>query len=216
MSTTDVFISYARADRPIAQVFAEALIEEGFNVWWDASLHSGETFDEVIEQRLRDAKAVVRAVVPSVGCIALGSCRGDARRSTQHAHPGDHRAVRSSDRFRADAYGRALPLARRPLRHLLADIHQRREPTHSNSRGASRRRCAAAARADTGAREHRGACPRATPGTAPAAATAGKRRAERRGAFPREGARPRQAVGSERAQQGPLPRDRRVRARPAS
>jgi hypothetical protein len=28
-------------------------------VWWDASLHSGETFDEVIEQRLRDAKAVV-------------------------------------------------------------------------------------------------------------------------------------------------------------
>ena len=59
MSTTDVFISYARADRPIAQVFAEALIEEGFNVWWDASLHSGETFDEVIEQRLRDAKAVV-------------------------------------------------------------------------------------------------------------------------------------------------------------
>jgi hypothetical protein len=59
VSTTDVFISYARADRPIAQVFAEALIEEGFNVWWDASLHSGETFDEVIEQRLRDAKAVV-------------------------------------------------------------------------------------------------------------------------------------------------------------
>lgn len=28
-------------------------------MWWDASLHSGETFDEVIEQRLRDAKAVV-------------------------------------------------------------------------------------------------------------------------------------------------------------
>jgi hypothetical protein len=59
VSATDVFISYARADRPIAQLFAEALIEEGFNVWWDASLHSGETFDEVIEQRLRDAKAVV-------------------------------------------------------------------------------------------------------------------------------------------------------------
>ena len=31
----------------------------GFTVWWDASLHTGETFDEVIEQRLRDAKAVV-------------------------------------------------------------------------------------------------------------------------------------------------------------
>src|SRR5690349_23650393 len=40
-------------------MFAEAFADEGFSVWWDASLHSGETFDEVIEQRLRDAKAVV-------------------------------------------------------------------------------------------------------------------------------------------------------------
>ena len=59
MSGTDIFISYARTDRPVARAFAECLLEEGFNVWWDASLHSGETFDEVIEQRLRDAKAVV-------------------------------------------------------------------------------------------------------------------------------------------------------------
>lgn len=42
-----------------ARIFAECLGEEGFRVWWDASLHSGETFDEVIEQRLRDARAVV-------------------------------------------------------------------------------------------------------------------------------------------------------------
>ena len=40
-------------------MFAEALTDEGFTVWWDASLHSGETFDEVIERNLRDAKAVV-------------------------------------------------------------------------------------------------------------------------------------------------------------
>jgi hypothetical protein len=40
-------------------MFAEALSDEGFSVWWDASLHSGETFDEIIEQQLRDAKAVV-------------------------------------------------------------------------------------------------------------------------------------------------------------
>ncbi len=40
-------------------MFAEAFIDEGFTVWWDAVLHSGETFDEVIEQRLRDAGAVV-------------------------------------------------------------------------------------------------------------------------------------------------------------
>ncbi|HEY6049237.1 MAG TPA: TIR domain-containing protein [Sphingomicrobium sp.] len=59
MTGTDIFLSYARQDRGTARMFAECFMEEGFSVWWDASLHSGETFDEVIEQRLRDAKAVV-------------------------------------------------------------------------------------------------------------------------------------------------------------
>jgi hypothetical protein len=59
LSGTDIFISYARQDRPAARIFAESFAEEGFGVWWDASLHSGETFDEVIERNLRDAKAVV-------------------------------------------------------------------------------------------------------------------------------------------------------------
>jgi hypothetical protein len=59
MSGTDIFLSYARSDRAAAKMFAEAFIAEGFSVWWDAVLHSGETFDEVIEQRLRDAAAVV-------------------------------------------------------------------------------------------------------------------------------------------------------------
>jgi hypothetical protein len=59
MSGTDIFLSYARQDRATALLFAERLREHGFSVWWDASLHSGETFDEVIERNLRDAKAVV-------------------------------------------------------------------------------------------------------------------------------------------------------------
>ena len=59
MSGTDIFLSYARQDRATARTFAESLASEGFSVWWDASLHSGETFDEVIERNLRDAKAVV-------------------------------------------------------------------------------------------------------------------------------------------------------------
>jgi len=52
-------LSYARQDRATARTFAECLKNEGFEVWWDASLHSGETFDEVIERNLRDARAVV-------------------------------------------------------------------------------------------------------------------------------------------------------------
>jgi hypothetical protein len=59
VSGTDLFLSYARADRASARLFAEYLGEEGFSVWWDASLQAGETFDEVIEQRLRDAGAVI-------------------------------------------------------------------------------------------------------------------------------------------------------------
>jgi hypothetical protein len=59
LSDTDIFISYSREDREIARRFAVGLSDEGFRVWWDAALHSGETFDEVIEEQLRAAKAVV-------------------------------------------------------------------------------------------------------------------------------------------------------------
>lgn len=59
VSGPDIFISYCRQERPAARLFAEAFAEEGFKVWWDAVLHSGETFDEVIERELRAAKAVV-------------------------------------------------------------------------------------------------------------------------------------------------------------
>lgn len=76
MSGTDIFLSYARSDRPAARIFAESFAEEGFSVWWDASLHSGETFDEVIEQRLRDAGAVV--VLWSKASVASRWVRAEA------------------------------------------------------------------------------------------------------------------------------------------
>lgn len=59
MSGNDIFISYSREDRAAARHFAESFAGEGFSVWWDAALRSGQTFDEVIEQELRAAKAVV-------------------------------------------------------------------------------------------------------------------------------------------------------------
>lgn len=55
----DVFISYNREDRDRAGVIASALEAEGFSVWWDAALRAGETYDEVTEQNLRTAGAVV-------------------------------------------------------------------------------------------------------------------------------------------------------------
>ena len=59
MAGNDIFISYSREDRAAAKHFSECFSREGFSVWWDAVLRSGQTFDEVIEKELRAAKAAV-------------------------------------------------------------------------------------------------------------------------------------------------------------
>ena len=59
LSGPDIFISYCSEDRNVARRYAQRFVDEGFTVWWDAALHSGETFDEVIETALKAAKAVV-------------------------------------------------------------------------------------------------------------------------------------------------------------
>lgn len=59
MPTSDIFISYSRTDRSFAKHLANCLEDEGFSVWWDAALHAGESFDEVIEAQLRAARVVV-------------------------------------------------------------------------------------------------------------------------------------------------------------
>ena len=40
----DVFISYAKADRPLALKLAAMLEAEGWKVWWDTSLIPGDDF----------------------------------------------------------------------------------------------------------------------------------------------------------------------------
>jgi hypothetical protein len=55
----DIFLSYNREDQAVARRFAEAFEREGLNVWWDVTLRSGEAYDKVTEQALRDARAVV-------------------------------------------------------------------------------------------------------------------------------------------------------------
>ena len=55
----DVFVSYSRDDRKIAQQFATGLERDGFSVWWDQAIRAGETFDRVTEKALEEARAVV-------------------------------------------------------------------------------------------------------------------------------------------------------------
>jgi hypothetical protein len=56
---SDVFISYASADRDRAKVLAETLAGQGWSVWWDRTIPPGRAFDEVIEEALDAAKCVV-------------------------------------------------------------------------------------------------------------------------------------------------------------
>jgi TolB-like protein len=55
----DIFLSYTREDQATAQRFAEAFEAQGFSVWWDVTLRSGETYDQVTEEALEAARAVV-------------------------------------------------------------------------------------------------------------------------------------------------------------
>jgi adenylate cyclase len=56
---SDVFISYARSAEDDAQRIAEALRKLGHDVWRDDALPAHRAYPDVIEERLRAAKAVV-------------------------------------------------------------------------------------------------------------------------------------------------------------
>jgi len=55
----DVFISYGRSTEHEAHRIAEALRSHGFDVWRDDEIPANRAYSEVIEERLKGAKAVV-------------------------------------------------------------------------------------------------------------------------------------------------------------
>ncbi|PID44953.1 MAG: hypothetical protein CSB47_10545 [Proteobacteria bacterium] len=53
---TDIFISYSRRDVEVAKILSQTLEALGYTVWWDMTgLHGGQTFAEVIQQKLSEA-----------------------------------------------------------------------------------------------------------------------------------------------------------------
>jgi adenylate cyclase len=54
-----VFISYARPDEASAVRVADALRRQGYEVWRDDELPAHKAYTEVIEERLKSAKAVL-------------------------------------------------------------------------------------------------------------------------------------------------------------
>ncbi len=72
----DVFISYAREDRPLAARLAHALESGGRTVWWDREILPGTDFAELIGAELARAKAVV--VIWSPASVASRWVRDEA------------------------------------------------------------------------------------------------------------------------------------------
>lgn len=56
---TDIFVSYAGADRDKAALLAEALEAQGYKVWWDQALAPGAEYATAAEAALAQAKAVL-------------------------------------------------------------------------------------------------------------------------------------------------------------
>ena len=56
---SDIFISYARSTARQAEQVEEALRSLGYSVWRDDELPAHRSYAEVIDERLRSAKAVV-------------------------------------------------------------------------------------------------------------------------------------------------------------
>ncbi|MEA3276160.1 MAG: toll/interleukin-1 receptor domain-containing protein [Pseudomonadota bacterium] len=55
----DIFISYSQKDRAWVRQLVDALTAEGYKVWWDPKVRSGEPFDEAIERKLKQVRCVV-------------------------------------------------------------------------------------------------------------------------------------------------------------
>jgi hypothetical protein len=56
---SDIFISYARADKEKADLLANTFSQKGWSVWWDREIPPGKSFDEVIENALNSARCVI-------------------------------------------------------------------------------------------------------------------------------------------------------------
>lgn len=56
---SDIFISYASADRVRAAQLSDAMQARGWSIWWDRTIPPGRQYDEVIEEALSAARCVV-------------------------------------------------------------------------------------------------------------------------------------------------------------
>ncbi|HET7562757.1 MAG TPA: TIR domain-containing protein [Rhodanobacteraceae bacterium] len=102
----DVFVSYARADKPRVAPLVAAMEAKGWSVWWDPDIAPGREFDDEIDAALQAAKAVLVVWTPT--SVVSRWVRGEARdaaergvlvpvRFDQARLPIDVRAIHTTD-----------------------------------------------------------------------------------------------------------------------
>ncbi|HEV7157118.1 MAG TPA: TIR domain-containing protein [Caulobacteraceae bacterium] len=135
----DLFVSYARADRPRVAPLVAALEAEGWSVWWDPEIAPGQEFDRLIGEELEKARAVIVVWTPT--SVISRWVRGEAREAAdrgvlapvrfENAHlPIDLRAIHTTDldAWADDARGPEFRELVRALRTLLREPGT--QPTH--------------------------------------------------------------------------------------
>lgn len=59
MSSIDVFVSYSREDKSLAEAWVNEIAAHGLVVWWDNDLPPGATWDAYIPDRIAEARSVL-------------------------------------------------------------------------------------------------------------------------------------------------------------
>jgi TolB-like protein len=122
----DIFVSYARVDKPRVAPLVAALEAQGWSVWWDPAIVPGEAFDDLIAAEIDRARAVIVVWTPT--STASRWVRGEAREAADrgilvpvrldHARlPIDARALHTTD---LDDWGEDAESA--PFRALIAAL----------------------------------------------------------------------------------------------
>lgn len=64
MATPQVFISYSHSDDDWARQFAESLVNQGLNVWYDQQIVPGESWSDAIATGIRESPVMLFVISP--------------------------------------------------------------------------------------------------------------------------------------------------------
>jgi len=79
----DVVISYGREQEPMAGTVARALEADGYSVWWDHDIPAHKAYGALIEEKFREAKAVIVIWSPAAAQSEWVRAEADLARSQQ-------------------------------------------------------------------------------------------------------------------------------------